>query len=1268
MVLDFSGSMQFPAYLDCSAFSSYDSSKVANCGTYSTPAAKFLYDTGRDYYGSFKSNIYYKYNASGFFEENSVCTNTDRKGNISTGCVSGNLLNWAVTTRTDALRKILTGGRVKSSTTDVIESEGARYVFTDTALHCKLTVTASATTTRVLKVENQSGYACAIGTGSSYSMDVKTTTPTTDITGIVQSMYPTLVDLELSVFNGSISNNVAYRTGKNKPLADYLAAINSELAYSGTPTGEALREAKYYYQQSNSMTAVGESTVIGKANYLMDPFYEAGNLPAPCRKSYVLLISDGEWSSSIDPVGYAHDMRKTDMRSELAGSQNVRTYAVYAFGDSVLGQQSMKTTALFGGYDDDDANSWPYSFTSLPSDSRTVTYPRVNCNPSGTWDAKCAEWDKEKTGQPTNFYEATDGAALQAAIAKAINDIQANTSSGTAASVMGNNDSSGAMLLQALYFPEKQFEASTKATWLGEIQSLWYYIDPMLKYINIREDSSSSNKLRLQDDKIASFDFEGSQTRVNLYDDANGDGGADTPDTPAGNVSVDDVKALWRAGKSLWSRSASDRTVYVNDPTVATYQGSRIVFGTSNLTKLKPYLDVASIDADATNVINYTLGNYITGYRDKRVTIGGTTNVWKLGDIIGSTPRMLTPVSINSYSLAQGGYRDTSYGTFVSSKVYAERNIAIAGANDGMLHAFKTGKNTASIGYLSELKNGDNTTPVTDLGKELWAFVPKNVLPYLKHLGNPSYSHLYFVNSTPYLIDASIGLVDKYCSNDKTKCSVDSDCTGSLAVCQSVTSCSGPACQKYPASWRTVLIGSMGLGGATRDSATTCTDCVKTPASSSGTGYSSYFAMDVTDPTNPQLLWEFSSPRLGFSTVGPAVMRIKDSSDTGASSVKNGNWYVVLASGPTGPIDPVTNQMKGFSDQPLSLFVLDLKTGVPLRTFSRDTSALISGVPHTTVATMPDNAFGGSLYNSPIDTDKWNITRSGAYSDDGLYLGYTTKDSIAGSPSLGKFAKGGVLRLLTGDDPDPANWRVSTVISGIGPVTSSVAKLQNKTNKELWLFFGTGRYFYKSGSIDEDYTGQQEAIYGIKDPCYVTTNTDLLKINDLSNSSCTASISLPIVDQTTTINTVDSSKGGWKINLAQAGGASGAQRIVTNPTATSLGTLFFVAMKPTTDICSYGGTTSVWTINYNNGDAPSAALTGVVLLQKTTGATETIGLGRPSTSGGYVPPTGSPLQSIVNSGNREGAQSTGLTGQDNPPVLSNSEHFPSKKILHIQER
>ena len=616
LILDFSGSMQFPAYLDCSGFGSYDSSKVANCGSYTFDSGSpFNYDPTRSYYGNFKSDTYYKYSSSGYFVENGTTCASDKIGSISSDCLSGNLLNWRSTTRTDVLRKILTGGRVKASTTDVLESEGSRYVITDKTLQCKFTVSASSTLTRKLTVENRSGYTCAIGTFSNYNMDVQTTTPTVDIKGIVHSMYPGLVDLELSVYNTSVGT--VYRVGKNKPINDYLDAINSELAYNGTPTGEAVREAEYYYQQSSSLTNANETVVRGKANYLYDPYYESGNLPAPCRKSFVLLISDGDWNGSLDPVSPAYDMRKNDMRNDsaLPGKQNVSTYTVYAFGDDVAGRQAMITTAIFGGYDDNDNNSWPYPFTSLPSNSSNVSYPRSNCDPSGTWNTQCSEWDKDKTGLPYNFFEASDGALLQQEIAKAVNDILGRVSSGTAASILGNNDSNGATLLQALYYPERQFGLGTKASWLGEIQALWYYIDPLFdsSKINLREDTVKDNVLKLSQDKVVTFDFNGSSVDANLYSDANGDGAADNPTTPDSTVSSEEVLALWRAGLSLWAQLPSGvggRTVYTDNLNATATSNNLMSFSTANRDLMKPYLDVpgTNINTDSDNIIISLLG------------------------------------------------------------------------------------------------------------------------------------------------------------------------------------------------------------------------------------------------------------------------------------------------------------------------------------------------------------------------------------------------------------------------------------------------------------------------------------------------------------------------------------------------------------------------------------------------------------------------------------------------------------------------------------
>ena len=164
------------------------------------------------------------------------------------------------------------------------------------------------------------------------------------------------------------------------------------------------------------------------------------------------------------------------------------------------------------------------------------------------------------------------------------------------------------------------------------------------------------------------------------------------------------------------------------------------------------------------------------------------------------------------------------------------------------------------------------------------------------------------------------------------------------------------------------------------------------------------------------------------------------------------------------------SQFKGFSNQNLRLFVLDLKTGSLLRTID------------TGIA----NAFGGSLNNANIDYDF-------DYQDDALYMGYTKSEDATPSGTT-KWTKGGVLRLITREDLtgndvsptaasnstalNPANWLVTKVVDNIGPVTASIAHLAHypligKIPDKAYLYFGSGRYFYPF----DDTTTQQSAIW-----------------------------------------------------------------------------------------------------------------------------------------------------------------------------------------------
>jgi type IV pilus assembly protein PilY1 len=274
-----------------------------------------------------------------------------------------------------------------------------------------------------------------------------------------------------------------------------------------------------------------------------------------------------------------------------------------------------------------------------------------------------------------------------------------------------------------------------------------------------------------------------------------------------------------------------------------------------------------------------------------------------------------------------------------------------------MLHAFKLGKlefpgdsgwSSPGTWDKARLRNIDLTTG--DLGSERWGFIPKNALPYLRALTDNNYCHLYYVDLAPQVFDASI-----YGADDSVRTA---------------------------SSWRTVLIGGMRLGGGCASAASSRADAVNIPMNNAGVGYSSYFAIDVTNPEEPSVLWEFTNPALGFSTTGPAVVRMNANNAAGnPDRTLNGKWYVVFASGPTGPISD--RQFLGRSDQALKLFVVDLKTG-----------SLLSTINQFNGTTIP-NAFAGSIINSTAD---FNLD----YQDDAVYIGYVKKNEDDGTWNRGR--------------------------------------------------------------------------------------------------------------------------------------------------------------------------------------------------------------------------------------------------------------------------
>ena len=1022
----------------------------------------------------------------------------------------------------------------------------------------------------------------------------------------------------------------------NSSSDSLVASLNQVRANSWTPLAESLYTAMGYFGGRSDLRL--QATDFGG--------------PAPpsfgCQKNNLLIVSDGVSAADRNPqVNSLVAKAAQDWAGQIPPSMT-----------TTGGEAS---PPFQGSYNLDDlawiARNKNLADFNLPivnnKDflSTHVVYTGVPCGDYNA-DGTCKTSDEgvpEKLMQLTAakgggmMVNAQNSADLEAAFRTILQKI--TVGAGAATSILSTGNGNGAIFIQEQFYPFKSFDGgATSATWIGEMQSLWYSIDPFLGQTagagsTIREDTDGDLKLNLKKDRIVNlrYDAASNQSYADLTVDSNGDGSGGGGVT---RVAVDQLKSLWRAGQTLWARdlTVSPRTIYTPWLAGGTQTGGTglmpFSYGTigssafpDNSSTLQPYLQMPD-PASTIKLMKYVHGFDLPGdatMRSRTVTIGGIPaaptdpqnkgiGVWKLGDIVSSNPQVQSPVPLGSYQLpSPSGYNDVSYQSFINSNDYNRRGRVYVGANDGMLHAFNLGKLDASVsGGIKATLSGP------DLGKEQWAFIPKNALPYLNYLADPNYRHLFYVDGTVTLVDASIGDTNGGSCSRATYWNCPK---GKPAVT------AGNDLDSGKNTWRTVLIAGMGLGGATSVACSAGSNCVRTPLAdpgnpAAGLGYSSYFALDVTDPDNPSLLWEFSDPALGFSTSGPAIVRI------GSDVNSNGRWFAVFGSGPTGPID-ANHQFLANSSQELKFFVVDLRTGELL----------------ATIPTGIANAFAGSMVGASIDADRWN----GSYQDDALYVGYSQMNTGSVNPATNW--SGGVIRIMTKesnqDNMNPTQWTLSRVIDGIGPVTSNIARLQDRKNHNLWLYFGTGRYFFNQ----DDMQGSR-ALYGVKELCYnakvAGVDTQQNKFNDPNCNLLLTAGSL--VDQSSTQNTITSGNPGWFINLDPATSAAGAERLITNPTSITGGAVFFATFQPGTDPC-LPGSSYLWGLKYDTGGAiPNGSLQGKVLVPLSTGSSQETGL-----SG-----------NLNDKGGRRSAQMTGKPG--GVKVVSNSGLKPLKKIIHIQER
>jgi type IV pilus assembly protein PilY1 len=834
------------------------------------------------YDGYFDTTKNYSYNATyDYFYEDAG------------GTWSGNVLNFVCMRRIDIAKMALTGGRTATAgdgSTVLLghpfdSDNGTPWGFEEWK---KFRKNGTITYAKHLKVEDATGpyfkLCNSFGTvsGDPYYIRVKVdTTPE----GIIQDMGDSVRFGHARyspVSSGGMGTTAAQGgkvmvycdVGDATHIANMVSSINSQDLLGdaadvmcNTPLAESLYSAVGYFAQNANTSSYGPryhtSDYTVNVGAVEDPhYYSSLSSMVWCAQDFVILISDGEATSDedlpssnpdlknsygetctddcyLDDVAlWAHtnDIRSSSFGSDLSGTQSITLYTISTFGG---GEAILKSAAKYGGFVDANSNNLP----DLAS-----------------------EWDKDSDGIPDNYFSASNASDLADGLNTALYDILKRVASGSAISVLSTSETGEGAVYQAYFYPKLIDENGLEITWPGYLQAL--FIDD---YGNMREDTDSDDTLDMIGDKIIDYYFDDveNRTRVKLYDDSDGDG---VRDGTATVIELDEIKALWNAGKVLAATDADSRTIYTwYDPdspgTIGTLDSGEFAstwFLDTNKNQLRPFLGV-STTALAEELINYIRGEDQTGYRSRLIDVDGTNRVWKLGDIVYSTPAVVGRPGEN-FDLAYG---DTSYATFKNT--YKDRRSVIyVGANDGMLHAFNGGFFNQST---HQFTPGAGKT----LGEELWAYIPYNLLPHLRWLGDTSYSHVYYVDMKPKVVDAKIFSADA----------------------------------THPGGWGTVLVCGMRFGGGEID----ITDNFGGGSDTTRTFRSAYFALDITDPESaPALLWEFTDADLGFTTSYPAIVYVDQSTTP--------TWAVVFGSGPT--------DYDGTSDQDAQTYMVNLSTGAQL--------------------------------------------------------------------------------------------------------------------------------------------------------------------------------------------------------------------------------------------------------------------------------------------------------------------------------------------------
>lgn len=247
----------------------------------------------------------------------------------------------------------------------------------------------------------------------------------------------------------------------------------------------------------------------------------------------------------------------------------------------------------------------------------------------------------------------------------------------------------------------------------------------------------------------------GSQAYLAYYNSNNWYGGLTSNPILAnsnGTVSVS-TSPSWDASCNLTGGSCATtgNTVATATPAPA----SRVILTSSTGSTTTGAAFEYNSSSTSSVLSNSTLMSYLRGGRGNEAASASPvyrTRTSVMGDVINSSPAWVGPPSQgygtiwadslnSSASLPENGSGATTYSAF--KQTYNNRaNIVYLGANDGMLHGFRSGS------YDSTGTTWGTSTVAND-GVEVLAYVPSTTYGNLSTYSQVIYPHQYFVDATP---------------------------------------------------------------------------------------------------------------------------------------------------------------------------------------------------------------------------------------------------------------------------------------------------------------------------------------------------------------------------------------------------------------------------------------------------------------------------------------------------------------------------------------